>query len=339
MNPHGGDMVKFLITCPAGFENFAIEELKRFGIFARRTFFKGVLIGESERNKDEVLKEIREKDTNYICKIYPVMRIRKVLNFEWVKEFIMKKSGMISGKRFLVICNRRGMHDFRSIDIEREIGIFVTKKIGAKVDYKNPEVLLIIDILQDIILISIVNRDEIVIKKPKVMRKHQERILNRSELKMKEIIEKYPFIFDKNKKVLDLGSAPGGWVKVLSGIVKEIVAVDPAELHESVKRLKNVKHLRIKAEDLEINDVFDVITNDINKFYDENLELTENIVKKYLKSGGYCIVTLKMRFPEEEDSLKKYVEEFLNRNGFKLIDLTRLKSNRINEYTLIFQRN
>ncbi len=330
-------MVKFLITCPAGFENYAIEELKCFGINARRTFFKGVLIGESDRDKEDVLKEIREKETNYICKIYPIMRIRKVLNFEWAKEFFIKKSDMIRNKRFLVICNRRGMHDFKSIDIEREIGIFIARKLNAKTDYKNPEVILMIDILQDIMILSVLKKEEIVSKKPKVMKKYQEKILNRAELKMKEIIERYQFIFDKSKKVLDLGSAPGGWVKVLSKYVKEIVAVDPAELHESVKSLRNVRYIKSKAEDLKLDETFDIITNDINKFYDENLELTEKIVKKYLKKGGYCIVTLKMRFPEEEERLKKKVEEFISKNNFELIDLTRLKSNRITEYTLIFR--
>ncbi len=329
-------MSKFLITCPAGFENEAIDELKKYGIIANRTFFKGVLIGKSDRKKEEIINEIKNSETNYICKIYPIMRIRKLINIEWAKNFFLKKSNKIKGKRFLVICNRRGMHEFKSIDVEKEIGLFISKKTNAKPDYKKPEVLLIIDILQDIMILSIVNKDEYITKKPKIMKKYQEKLLNKSELKMREILERYGFIFSKNKIVLDIGSAPGGWVKAMSKYVKKIVAVDPAELHKSIRNLDNIIHLKIKIEDFDLNFKFDIITNDINKFYDENLELMKRIIKRNLKKNGFCIITLKMRFPDEESSLKEYVKNFIKENKLKLVDLVRLNSNRITEYTLIF---
>ena len=67
-----------------------------------------------------------------------------------------------------------------------------------------------------------------------------------------------------------LGAAPGAWTALCAKQVKEVIAIDPAELDPEVVKLENVIHMQNKIEDcipnlIEQNLLCDLITWDINK--------------------------------------------------------------------------
>lgn len=74
------------------------------------------------------------------------------------KEDIIKNSSIkheFLNSTFVVRCQRKGVHDFTSMEIEREVGEQILKNNKIKVDIKNPKTTIIIDILNNNCLIGI----------------------------------------------------------------------------------------------------------------------------------------------------------------------------------------
>lgn len=138
---------------------------------------------------------------------------------------------------------------------------------------------------------------------------------SRAAYKLLEIQEKYR-IWKKGDRVLDLGSAPGGWLQVLSqevGLKGKIIGIDRLPLHISPP--KNVQFIQksIEEESLlgeieRIHPKFDVILSDLSpnlsgivfrdtfQSYELGCQVWE-LAKTFLKKGGN--LTFKI-FPGEE---------------------------------------
>jgi len=280
-----------LVTCPSGFEPEAKRELEE--ILGRNTvsmtYFRGLL--RVDTALQDALARLREEDTSYISSVVPIQGIVQAGIGE-LKEFF--KDTVPKGS-FSVRCKRRGSHSFSSKDVEVEIGNMVTKK-GAKVDLDRPETILWVDIIQDRAHLSVIPPGDIIKKTPKVERrwKKGERPVSRAELKMREITEAFPEMFEDDKTALDIGAAPGGWTRAMAGRLKKVIAVDMAELDKGVKALGNVVHIKERAENLKIDEKVDIITNDANLLHMQSAGLSLKLVEEYLKRGGTLIHTVKL---------------------------------------------
>jgi len=283
--------VYLLVTCPSGFEVEAKRELEE--ILGRNTvsmtYFRGLL--RAETTKEDALAQLSEKDTSYISRAVPIQGIVQA-DIEPITSFFKNKK--IEGN-FAVRCKRRGSHSFSSKDVEVEVGDMLVKK-GAKVDLDSPEIILLVDIIQEQAHLSVLSPGDIIKKTPKVERrwKKGERPISRAELKMREVIEAFPEMFKEDKTALDIGAAPGGWTRAMAGRLKQVIAVDRAELDEGVKALENVVHIKERAENLKIDKKVDIITNDANLLHMQSAELSLKLAKEYLKRRGTLIHTVKL---------------------------------------------
>ncbi|MGQ9514081.1 MAG: SAM-dependent methyltransferase [Thermoproteota archaeon] len=163
------------------------------------------------------------------------------------------------------------------------------------VDLENPQVIVNVEILFNRAYVSILKAGEIISKRIGVERKWEKgkRPINRSELKMIEILQLRPEIASC-KIALDLGAALGGWTKVLSRQVEKVYSVDPAKLNEDV--LDNVIHLKKKLEELTVEDIperVDLITCDANISAQELSPLIGGVVEHFLSENGLLVLTLK----------------------------------------------
>jgi putative N6-adenine-specific DNA methylase len=52
--------------------------------------------------------------------------------------------GFLRGKKFRVDCDRAGEHDFKSVDVEQALGEFIYEKTKARVEFKNPDVIVLV---------------------------------------------------------------------------------------------------------------------------------------------------------------------------------------------------
>jgi 23S rRNA (cytidine2498-2'-O)-methyltransferase len=92
--------------------------------------------------------------------------------------------------------------------------------------------------------------------------------VSRSEFKLLEALEVFGVDLQEGTKAVDLGAAPGGWTRVLVEYGVEVTAVDPAELHPSIRADRRVEIVRGHAQEwieraASEGHKFDVIVSDI----------------------------------------------------------------------------
>lgn len=123
--------------------------------------------------------------------------------------------------------------------------------------------------------------------------------ISRAEFKLLEALELFDLELPPGGVALDLGAAPGGWVRVLRQREQFVTAVDPAGLHPSLAQDQSVRHKRMTAEAYlqEGPDQFDLITNDMRLDARDSARLMVAYAP-YLYRHGRALMTLKL--PEEK---------------------------------------
>ncbi len=302
---------KFIATVPAGFEREAKKEIASIipGSKVHSTFFKGNLLVESSWNEIETVTKLRETETLYLGRVFPVS-MKIAITPE--KDSIPRLYDLLKGKlkpedSFAVRCQRRGTHNFSSGDVERMLGAKLEEATGATVDLEHPKIVVVVQIFQNIAYLGLTDAENLVVKPIRVSKKYArgERPFTRAEHKIKEALETFDMKIGPDFEVLDLGAAPGGWTKVLGSSAKRVVAVDPAALSPDIEMLPNVVHLRCRAEEIPPDlGIFDLVTNDMNLAPAESARIMVNVAA-HLKKAGFALMTVKF----VTRNRKKHVEE------------------------------
>lgn len=143
-------------------------------------------------------------------------------------------------------------------------------------------------------------------------RREKEQI-SRAEFKLLEALEQFGVRLPDKGVALDLGAAPGGWTRVLRQTSDEllVVAVDPANLHPSLKHDWGVHHLRTTA-DRHLNTIkgdarYDVIVNDMRLDARRSAETMTHYAPT-LKPNGCAIMTIKL----PQDNTLRFLNQTLD---------------------------
>lgn len=290
----------FVVTTSSGFEGKGRREILKLlpSSKVRKLFFKGNLYVDCSLPEEEAVEALREADTTYLGRVFPVDAEVKISAAKASIEALYEAvsiGDLGEGDTFRVSCTRRGSHEFRSRDVEVTVGMRLEEETDAVVDLKSPSKTVIVQIFQDLAYVGVTSSVNLLVKEIKRFRKYAkgERPFTRAEFKIREALKAFDVEVTNDFRVLDVGAAPGGWTKVLAGMARRVVAVDPADLHPSVEEMSNVTHLRCRAEDLpEDIGEFDLITNDMNISPTESAEIM-NALAERLREGGAAIMTVK----------------------------------------------
>jgi len=333
----------FIITTAAGHERDAKRELAKLlqGSAITTLFMKGNIYVECPQKEDEVLNILRNNPTIYVGSVFPVdKKVRISSDWDGIRTLcshVSQLDKLKAGETFLVDCTRRGIHQFHSHEVQREVGTYLESETGAKVDFENPQKTVIVQIYQNIAFIGVTKTENILRKTIKAFRKYPkgERPLNRAMLKIKEALDAFNIKIEPSFEILDIGAAPGGWTKVLSSLAKKVVAVDPAALDPSVAGLPNVIHLKCRAEEIpEDIGLFDMVTNDMNLDPVESSKIMVGLAD-HLRNGGSAVMTVKF----VTRNRRKHVEEAIKilGDGYGDFQIKRLPHNRY-ETTVFMQK-
>lgn len=296
------DRPVLLVTCPRGWEAEARQELRRLlpGARVENLYIGGNIVARPATDLDEALDAIREADTYVIAHVTPVtLRMQIGPEAGWVKavqEAASRLPAPDPERSFMVEVNRRGQHQFKSKDIALSVADAFVQGGKPPVDLESPEQVLSVEVFQDLLFMGMNDARDLLRKELKRMRRWApgERPISRAELKLSEAIEEFGLELAGNARALDLGAAPGGWTRVLARHLREVVAVDPADLDERVAELNNVTHLRCRTEELAPEEIgrFDVLTNDMNLAPARSAECMCELAR-LLKPGALAVMTIK----------------------------------------------
>jgi 23S rRNA U2552 (ribose-2'-O)-methylase RlmE/FtsJ len=121
---------------------------------------------------------------------------------------------------------------------------------------------------------------------------------------------------------VDVGAAPGGWTHQLAQDLETVIAIDPAELNDTVTALKNVYHVKKTSqnagEDLEKilgEEKISLLTCDANRHPSFIGEMLAPVLK-FMKPGALMVITLKFHSRGEQvnkdasKAMKELIESF-----------------------------
>jgi len=293
----------FLVTCAAGWEQHAQRELRAIVPKARfqGMFLRGNLLMTCGGDHAGALEAVADAVTETVGRVVPLHVQCQIGKQAETLDVLARASDLLPGPdpaaSFKAKCHRRGDHEWTSQQAQQAVGMRVEQRTKAPVQFEEPEQLVIIEVFQDTAFLGALWTDELLRKEITRMRKWApgERPVNRAELKLREIIDKFHLALPAGGRALDVGASPGGWSRVLAEHVAEVVAVDPGELDEKVSVLENVTHLRIRAEALlAMPDVgrFDIVTNDMNMDPDASAKVLCDLAE-LIAPGGAMVMTVK----------------------------------------------
>jgi 23S rRNA (uridine2552-2'-O)-methyltransferase len=129
-----------------------------------------------------------------------------------------------------------------------------------------------------------------------VRKRNDMNLISRSYFKVEDICEKFRLL-KLNGKILELGSAPGGWTQFFKKKNQYVVGVDLLPMKVMIDEFFQ----QDICEDLNLDYKFDNIFSDIapnlsgNKCVDEGnmcdvINAIENVIRKNLKIGGNLII-------------------------------------------------
>lgn len=169
--------------------------------------------------------------------------------------------------------------------------------------------------------------------------------ISRAEFKLLEALDVFKITLPDRGRALDLGAAPGGWTAILRQKGFTVVAVDPAELHPSLKQDRGVQHRRLTAEtyleklqtqssNLSPQSLFSVIVNDMRQDARDSARMMV-AYRPYLAEDGLALMSFKL--PEQKPL--QVVEHGLEilRQGYVIAGARQLFHNR-QEITVYLRR-
>jgi 23S rRNA U2552 (ribose-2'-O)-methylase RlmE/FtsJ len=203
------------------------------------------------------------------------------------------------GESFIVRCTRRGRHEWRSRELEREVARLLERATGGVGEYQaETHWHVSVQVYQDLALVGVDRPGSLLQKRATKQRKYRpgERPLNRAQMKLREALAAFDIELPPGARALDLGAAPGGWTEVLAERAAEVVAVDPGDLDPRVAGRGNVRHLRCRAEELvargELPGGFDLVTCDMNLDPAEAARIM-CLLAPLLRPGAPALMTVK----------------------------------------------
>jgi 23S rRNA (cytidine2498-2'-O)-methyltransferase len=310
-------MSKFIVTFTPCFRKSVIKELCAINkeIIVEKTLSDAIILIQVNTSIEDFTQKIMSASPIFIKHLMPVMIEGKINgNLEDDKTIINNDLEKIvkldKGQRFAVQCRiiagGKQKLDYSSKDLE----VFIGQNYEDKGGIPTFNDLAVQNI--DIAIISIlINKEDYYLgfstSKENLnfscdeyrIGSRESRKISRAENKLKEALVKFNVTLDGKGVALDIGAAPGGWTKVLVDYGYDVIAVDPGDLHPDLQNNPKIKHFKTRIENLEFENYFDIIVNDMNIDSQVTAQIM-NSLSPMLKDEGICIVTLKLPNKSED---------------------------------------
>jgi len=344
-----GKSSAYIVTFTPYFKNVARKEIADFDsstIFEKQISDSIALVTSAKQNED-FIEDMKKKSPIFVKHIMPIMGAGEIecdLDTDKVKllEAVDEVTTIETGSKFAVQCRVIGAGlTYSAKDIEVYIGEAYYNR-GNLPSFSDRDI-----INDDIDIISILIHGKIYYvgfskssdnlnfhsDEHRIRARKGKREISRAESKLIEALSTFKIELYGHGTALDLGAAPGGWSKVLADYGYKVLAVDPAALHPDLEKDTRIKHLKSKAQDLQLEEQLDLIVNDMNMEPQETGKIMNDIAH-LLREVGLAIVTLKL-----PDHVQRSIEEAIAilEEEYKVLKIRSLFHNR-QEVTALLQR-
>ncbi|MCA9926968.1 MAG: hypothetical protein KC419_00770, partial [Anaerolineales bacterium] len=268
-------MISFILTNDPDFNDEARSELQQAAPAAtlQAELAPGVWAVESPVDFFTLAEQWRKRPPVFIRHICPVLITRKTAETAvslptLAQTAVSECHDLIDPSQpFSVQTRIFGSVPYKPFDVNKSLSDAVKTATGAPLDVRQPEQILsvVVTPAQTYLGLSLTlhNLSDWAGGVRRFAREKGQ--ISRAEFKLLEALEVFTITLPPRGTALDLGAAPGGWTRVLRQKEQYVTAVDPAWLHNALQNDKNVRHLRLTAEEYldDYPDTFDLIVNDM----------------------------------------------------------------------------
>ncbi|HYE11934.1 MAG TPA: SAM-dependent methyltransferase, partial [Patescibacteria group bacterium] len=306
-----------------------------------QNYGNGILLSATSMDKEEFNTALVHKKPVFIRHISAfdaVGEIKDTMTTQDVANMVMKYISNIekNSKIAVQIRKARGEYYFNPIDLKGEIDKILVE-LGAEAEIKEPD--YIISILLDeascYIGMSPSDLNLSTWSGGMIHYKKEDADISRAKYKLMEVLSTFELDLSDIHSALDLGAAPGGWTSVLLEKKIAVTAVDTGDMDERLNKYKNYTYIKANASEVELPEQrFDLLTSDMS-WNAKNTALLVNRASKFLKDGGYAIVTVKLMSDKVRRTIREVKEIY--QEIFDVMAAKQLFHNR-DEITLLLRK-
>lgn len=134
--------------------------------------------------------------------------------------------------------------------------------------------------------------------------------ISRAKFKLMEAEKEFGIPFASFRNALDIGASPGGWTSFLLERGLKVTAVDPALMHESLRKHPALKILRKNAGEVKFREnEFDLLVCDMSWSPKLMAKLVTGLLYS-LSPGGTAVVTVKLMHKKPMAVIKEIIAMF-----------------------------
>jgi len=150
-----------LVTAPPGREGDAILELEwALGkVKVKGTDWRGVLLAETPLSREEVLKKLKDFETQAIQRVVPLERLVPA-KWEEIEKAVLELGKAIDGT-FAVRAKVRGNKRLSQRELEIKLGSLLVERYNLKVNLSEPDYTVLVEVLGKKAGIGLVRRGEV----------------------------------------------------------------------------------------------------------------------------------------------------------------------------------
>ncbi|GFN32362.1 SAM-dependent methyltransferase [Paenibacillus xylaniclasticus] len=311
-------------TSNQGYAPLAMEEVRRtIAGAAVKVLAPGeTFVIESPYDRQETLRMLGDSPPVFLRHIQPIDGTLLLTGdqdpLHWLIEQVRQARPVLGNKQTAVHIRRADGSVFDRSVLETKTSVDAAlRDIGAEPDQRSPEQIVSIYAVKEQLMYGIGTPEELMSDWPGgAIRFHREEgQISRAKFKLIEAERTFGLQYSQYREALDIGAAPGGWTSLLLERGVKVTAVDPGEMHPSLKRHPNLKILKRNASDVKFKPgTFDLLVCDMSwspmQMVKLVLELTDSLVH-----GATAVVTIKLmhRKPLQtiRDVIAKLEEAFI----------------------------
>ncbi|ASA26333.1 SAM-dependent methyltransferase [Paenibacillus donghaensis] len=134
--------------------------------------------------------------------------------------------------------------------------------------------------------------------------------ISRAKFKLMEAEKEFEIPFSSFRHAVDIGASPGGWTSFLLERGLQVTAVDPALMHESLRKAPGLKILRRNANEVKFKEnEFDLLVCDMSWSPKLMAKLVTGLLYS-LAPGGTAVVTVKLMHKKPLAMIKEIIAMF-----------------------------
>ncbi|MFD1954769.1 SAM-dependent methyltransferase [Paenibacillus thailandensis] len=308
--------MRWIGTANRGYSPYAIEELRRLldgGTFSQLAAGETFLF-EAASDKQDVRELIAAKPPIFLRHVQPVEQELEIKGDEsdlsGLAAIVYDNKERLAGKNVSVHVRKGPVSNFVYTPAETKDALRPSfEALDSELVLQQPELIFAVYAAADKLYAGIGTPDEMLSDWPggAIRFQREEGQISRAKFKLLEAEKTFGLDLSAYRSALDIGAAPGGWTSLLLERGLQVTAIDPAELHESLKGHPKLAYLKRNASEVKFgSNAFDLLVCDMSWSPMQMVKLVLEL-QQSLMPQATAIITIKLMHRKPLQTIREVI--------------------------------